>query len=81
MASNQKSENRQPQLFFNFGRRRAKNLIGGHFHILYILVKNLKVENSIDAPFWPKRNYDHKLAKTMWNMDMMGRNSGFWRFW
>ena len=65
MTSNQKSENRRPQLFFNFGPRGAKNLIGGHFDILYIKVKNLKVKNSIDAPFWPKRNYDHKLAKTM----------------
>ena len=65
MTSNQKSENRQPQLFFNFGQRGAKSLIGGHLDILFILSKNLKVENSIDAHLWPKRNYDHKLAKTM----------------
>ena len=81
MASNQKSENRQPQLFFNFGRRGAKNLIGGHFDILYILVKNLKIENSIDGQLWPKQKYDHKLAKNMKIMNLIVGNSGFWRFW
>ena len=65
MTSNQKSENRQPQLFFNFGRRGAENLIRGHFYILYILVKNLKIENSIDGALWRSQNYSHKLAKSM----------------
>ena len=81
MTSNQKSENRQPQLFFNFGRRGAKNLIGGHFDILYILVKNLKIENPIDGRIRQKLNYDHKLANTMQIMDMMARNSRFGQIW
>ena len=65
MTSNQNSENRQPQLFFNFGRRGTKNVIGGHFDILFILSKNLKVENSIDGALWRSRNYNHKLVKNI----------------
>ncbi len=65
MASNQKSENRQPPLFLNFDQRGGRKCDWGPFDILYILSTNLKVENSIEGTRRHSRNYNQKLAKNM----------------